>query len=248
MGLADLHIHTHYSWDGTCTVRAVLKHVADRTNLSVIAITDHDEIRGAREALDLAPSYGVKVIPGCEISTREGHLLALFIEHKVPAGLPLVETIWRVGDLGGLCVAAHPMARGSSSLSAKAIRDALDQPWVDDVLVGIEAFNAGLFHRSSNCDAQNLARTLPLAHLGNSDSHLVHTIGQASTLFPGSTPADLRLALETRQTGVRLGRLSNGWSIVGNWLPRYALRSAGWVTSNDHPRSPLRLARVAQLG
>ena len=76
MGKADLHIHTIYSWDGTCTVEAVLKQAAHIAGLDVIAITDHDEIQGALEAVDLAPRYGIEVIPGCEISTADGHLLA----------------------------------------------------------------------------------------------------------------------------------------------------------------------------
>ena len=49
MGKADLHIHSIYSYDATSTVRAVLKQAAD-VGLNVIAVTDHDEIRGSLEA------------------------------------------------------------------------------------------------------------------------------------------------------------------------------------------------------
>jgi predicted metal-dependent phosphoesterase TrpH len=53
MGLADLHIHTVYSYDGTASVPAVLAR-AKQVGLDVIAITDHDEIRGALRAFELA--------------------------------------------------------------------------------------------------------------------------------------------------------------------------------------------------
>ena len=53
MGLADLHIHTIYSYDGTASVPAVLTQ-AKQTGLDVIAITDHDEIKGALKAFELA--------------------------------------------------------------------------------------------------------------------------------------------------------------------------------------------------
>ncbi|MBE0683441.1 MAG: PHP domain-containing protein [Anaerolineales bacterium] len=100
MGLADLHIHTIYSYDGTATVPAVLRR-AKEIGLDIIAITDHDEIAGALEAVKLASHYGVEVIPGIEITTAEGDLLALFITEKVDAGLSLIETVLKVRELGG---------------------------------------------------------------------------------------------------------------------------------------------------
>jgi len=248
MGLADLHIHSIYSWDGTSSVSAILKYTSDQTNLDIIAITDHDEIKGAWEAIQLAPAYGIQVIPGSEISTSDGHLLALFINEKIPAGLPLLKTILRVGDIGGLCVAAHPMARGAKSLNSESICQAAKEPSVRGIFVGIEVFNAGLFHRSTNIAAQALAESLPLAHLGNSDSHMLQTIGQAATEFHGSTPADLRLALVRASTQVRVRQLSNGWSVVRKWLPRYFLRTVGWVTWNQDPDSPLQMSRIARTG
>src|SRR5688572_4264126 len=111
MGLADLHLHTIYSFDGTASVPSVLKQ-ARKMRLDVIAITDHDEIAGALEAIKLASHYGVEVIPGIEITTVDGDLLALFITEKVPAGLSLTETVLRVRELGGVCIAPHPMAGG----------------------------------------------------------------------------------------------------------------------------------------
>lgn len=111
MGLADLHMHTIFSYDGTATVPAVLKR-AKQIGLDIIAITDHDEIRGALLAEQLAPQVGIQVIPGVEITTAEGDLLALSIRKLVPAGLPLIETILRVGEQGGFCLAPHPLATG----------------------------------------------------------------------------------------------------------------------------------------
>ena len=91
MGLADLHLHTIYSYDGTATLPAVLRR-AREIGLNVIAITDHDEIAGALEAVKLASHYGVEVIPASEITTAEGDLLALFIHEKIQPGLSLIET------------------------------------------------------------------------------------------------------------------------------------------------------------
>src|SRR5690242_4321256 len=116
MGLADLHIHTIYSYDGTASISAVLAR-AKQVGLDVIAITDHDEIKGALKAFDLAPRFDMEVIPGIEITTREGDLLALFVTEKIQPGQPLLDTILQVGEAGGICIAPHPMARGTGMKS-----------------------------------------------------------------------------------------------------------------------------------
>jgi predicted metal-dependent phosphoesterase TrpH len=246
MGLADLHIHTIHSWDGTCAVSAVLQYAA-HIGLSVIAITDHDEIKGALEAVGLAPSFGVEVVPGNEITTAEGHVLALFIRQQVPAGLSLIGTVLRVGELGGLCIAAHPMARVSGSLTAAAIYQALQHPQVGCTLVGVEAYNAGLVYSQSNRAAQALAQTLPVAQVGNSDAHMLWMIGRGTTEFSGSTASQLRRALEEHATRVVKGQPSGALRIISTWVPRYLLRRAGWVDWTPAPHTSPRLSRLAHV-
>jgi hypothetical protein len=243
MGLADLHIHTTYSWDGTCTVSAVLKRVVENTTLAVIAITDHDEITGALRAVEMAPAYGLEAVPGSEISTADGHLLGLWLKDNIPAGLPLAETVLRIGEQSGLAIAAHPMAPGAPSLTQAALRLALQDADVRRVLIGVECFNAGLIYGRSNLAAAELCSELGLAPVGNSDSHLVWTIGQGATEFPGVTAAALRRALENRNTRVIRGPRSSVFNVVGSWAPRYLLRRAGWVADNLTPQAPIRLSR-----
>lgn len=104
MGCADLHIHTIYSVDGTASVPTVLKYAAHHTDLDVIAITDHDEISGALQACELAVQYGIDVIPGIEISSRDGHILGLWLEANIQAGLSAAETVQRIGDQGAYSI------------------------------------------------------------------------------------------------------------------------------------------------
>lgn len=242
MGLADLHIHTIHSWDGTCTVAAVLKQAADSAGLDVIAITDHDVFEGALEAQQLASRYGIEVIPGCEVSSAEGHLLCLFLNAPVPAGLPLIETALIVAEQGGLCIPAHPMAVGTSSITPKILKHALAHPQASQVIVGLEAYNAGLVYGRSNPAAQALAIEHNLALVGSSDAHTAWGIGRGLTGFAGRSAADLRQALVQRQTYVLRGR-ERRYATVGSWLFNIALRRAGWVTANLMPQAPLRLHR-----
>ncbi len=241
MGLADLHIHTWHSWDASMTPAAVLKASA-LAGLDVIAVTDHDSICGSLETRDMADKYGVEVITGAEITTAEGHLLALYIDTLVPSNLSLIDTLHRIGELGGIAIAAHPGAFGAPSLNRESIRAALNHPDAAKVLQGIEVYNAGLPYRHSNVKAKSFADTLDVAQVGSSDAHFFWGIGTGTTHFPGTTAMDLRRAILDRTTSTNLGK---GWVTflpVNGWIWHFTLRRLGWVTENHEPELPLTLA------
>ncbi len=112
LGRADLHLHTHAS-DGLMSARDLVDHVARETDLDVIAITDHDETCASLEAREWAArqGYRVQVVPGVEVTTRDGHLLALWVEERPPALRDLQVTAEWVLARGGLCIAPHPFTR-----------------------------------------------------------------------------------------------------------------------------------------
>jgi len=225
MGLADLHIHTIYSYDGTAPVAAVLNR-ARELGLNVIAITDHDEIKGSLKAFDLAPKFGIEVIPGIEITTAEGDLLALFVTERIEPNLSLIGTIMKVGEAGGVCIAPHPMARGMGmkSLSRAAILQALQHPDASRILLGIETYNATALDRETNTHAQALAAELPgIAQVGNSDAHILEAIGLGATEFLGCTAADLLEALWTGATDIRRGAQLGSAHMLGAWALNYVL-------------------------
>ena len=116
MGLADLHIHTTHS-DGMASVEAVLDFAEQHTALDVVAVADHDQVRGALAALEWVaarPSARVEVVFGTEISASWGrHLLAYFFEPPFPTKpfprhRSLGYTTALVHDHGGIVVIPHP--------------------------------------------------------------------------------------------------------------------------------------------
>ena len=224
MGLADIHMHTIFSYDGTATVPAVLQR-ASQIGLDIIAITDHDEIRGALLAEQLASKFNIQVIPGVEITTAEGDLLALSIRKIIPAGLSLIETVKRVGAQGGFCVAPHPGAggMGMKSLSAYSIYQALSDYEVERILIGIETYNATTLDREGNTAAKLLAERTSVAQTGSSDAHVLEAIGLGATIFPGETAADLLAALWTGTTQVRTGPEWSPARVLGKWVAGYLM-------------------------
>ena len=214
--LADLHIHTTYS-DGTATVPDVLARAA-AANVQVIAITDHDTIAGALEARQLAQEFGVEVIVGEEVSTADGHVLALFIEDVLPAGRPAGETIAAVHAQGGLCVAPHPYDWAVVSLGRFGFRERCSADWRFDA---VEAFNAGLaWPRSgANTHAQHVALELGLPAVGGSDAHSLATIGTGVTRFAGTSADDLYHAIQ----GGHVAWRGHTWTVAQYW-------DVGWRT------------------
>ena len=193
MGLADLHIHSTFS-DGAATVEAILYHASAHTDLDVIAITDHDTLEGSLLALQLARDFRIEVAPGMEITTAEGHLLALFITEPVPSGQSFVETAQQVRALGGLPIAAHPFDILAHGVGARRLR--LIQREHPGLLAGIEVINGSLLTPIGNYRAEKLRWELGVPGIGSSDAHMLEDIGVARTLFPGQTKESLRFALE----------------------------------------------------
>lgn len=200
-GLADVHMHTTYS-DGTGSVAEVLDFVEEHTSLDVIAITDHDTIEGALRARDMAATrhYRFEIIIGEEISTREGHLLALFLREPIAPAQSIERSIELVHEQGGLAIVAHPFNRVfRHSVQRSVMNRLLRQPDVHPD--GIETLNGSFAGIGSSQIAMRLARTVyPWAETGSSDAHTPTAIGCARTIFSGRSAADLRTAIERRET------------------------------------------------
>lgn len=83
----DLHVHSDYS-DGSMTPAELVREAA-AGDIAAIALTDHDTIAGVAEAVDAGKAYGVRVIPGIEVSAvykdQDIHILGLNIDSSQPA-------------------------------------------------------------------------------------------------------------------------------------------------------------------
>jgi predicted metal-dependent phosphoesterase TrpH len=211
-------MHTLAS-DGLMSARDLVEQVEAQTDLDVIALTDHDETSAALEAREWAArrGYRVQVIPGVEVSTRDGHLLALFVEERPPALMTLARTADWVVARGGLCVAPHPLTHWTHSLNARALREAIGA----GLLLGVEVLNSSLAGRGSRPHALALAQRFGLAQTGASDAHMAAMIGLARTRFRGRTPAELRVALEQRATYAE-GRFATPREMAAEALPQLA--------------------------
>ncbi len=130
---ADLHVHsfggsTDVS-DQSMTVEAVIE-AAVKQEIAVLAITDHNSDKNTAHSLEYGAKYAgqLLVLPGVEITTAHGHLLAYFAPEKADCivkllalinliGVPgardshtaksMADVIIEVERLGGISIAAH---------------------------------------------------------------------------------------------------------------------------------------------
>ena len=208
-GLADIHIHSSVS-DGVVDIPRILEYVEQKTTLDVIAVTDHDEIRGAFQARELVAKSGYRfeVVVGMEVTTVEGHLLVLFLEKPVPSYQPMASTIEAAHAEGGLCIVPHPLRRLNNCIDQAT----LDRVW--DSLDGIEMVNPSVpdYLRLAGIEQTDRERR-PLAELGGSDAHIPTQIGYGYTVFQGRSAANLRQSLLNKTT--RAGWQRKGKAEVG---------------------------------
>jgi len=166
----DLHVHTCYSTDAGTTPKEVIAYSKKR-GLDGVAITDHDTLKGA---LRLTNQEEIIVIPGIEVTTLNGHVLALNLHEVIPPKMTLSETIRRIHELGGIAVAAHP----------KIIYKGIGQQITPHLgFDAIEVINSSAFpFFFSTHQSRKVALQLGLPQTAGSDAHYPSEIGLAYTI------------------------------------------------------------------
>ncbi|GGM65327.1 putative metal-dependent phosphoesterase TrpH [Halarchaeum rubridurum] len=205
----DLHVHSDASYDGREPVELLLEHAAD-IGLDGIVVTDHDEIDASLRAARLAPDYGLVGVPGVEVSTEHGHLLAVGVEECPDPGMGYRETAAAVRDAGGVAIAPHPFQRSRHGVRRRHLTPRGGEHPVD----AIEVYNSMLFTGYRNRRARRFARSQGLPGVGASDAHYLMNLGRAYTTVevPGpDAPAnvdyrDVVAAIRDGATGVAGGR------------------------------------------
>ena len=118
--IIDLHSHSNIS-DGLLTPADLMLHAAEN-NVQAIALTDHDDIAGLKEAGDAAKNLNIIFINGVEISVtwnkRTLHIVGLNFDKE---DKPLFDGLKRIRD--GRFIRAQLM---SDSLGMAGIQGAFD--------------------------------------------------------------------------------------------------------------------------
>lgn len=193
----ETHCHTAVSGDSLNDLPVLLKTARAR-GLDRLVITDHNSIRGALKAKEMAPEL---VIVGEEVKTDCGEFLAFFVTEEVPKGLPYREALGRLRDQGAFVSVSHPY-------------DLRRAGWLEPVLAeiaplvdAIEVFNSRCYEPVFNDQARAFAEKHDLAGTAGSDAHIPWEVGRSTMRVPEFASAEelrrvIREAvLDTRMTG-----------------------------------------------
>jgi predicted metal-dependent phosphoesterase TrpH len=167
----DLHMHTSWSHDCSIQVAELLDH-AETIGLGAIAVTDHNRLGGAQEAVELARNRGLTVIPGEEVKTdTQGEVIGLFLDAEIPRGLAFADTIAAIRAQDGLVYLPHPFDRRHAIPDPRTLHRHLA-----DIDV-FEVYNARLIRESFNDEALRFARKYGLTMGAGSDAHVLMGVG-----------------------------------------------------------------------
>ncbi len=211
---ADLHVHTMFSPDGRTTMEQLISRAVE-LDIGCIAVTDHNEFK----AFDLLKNNGkVIIIPAEEVSSKEGHIVALGIDRCIPKGKSIQETIDLIHEAGGYAIAAHPY-RWWSGLGEK---NTLNYPFD-----GIEARNARSIP-SANRKSEALAKRIGKPITAGSDAHSPGRIGSGYVELPDSitTWQEAVQAIMNNECVVNsnsrhfIATLHYGFKSIGQWMLR----------------------------
>ncbi len=187
----ELHVHTKYSYD-SCTLLHEIIEACKKKKIDVLAIADHNEIRGAFRLQKIAP---FQVIVGQEILTREGEIVGLFLKESISSGYSMDETIKRIKKQGGLSYLPHPfdMTTRKTSISSDFLGQIVEKVDI------IEVYNGRTIFSSDNKKALSLAKDKNKLMGVGSDAHTKYELGRNYLLMqefetPGQFLDSLRKA------------------------------------------------------
>lgn len=203
----DFHIHSEYSYDSFSRIRDILKE-AFKNRLDIIAITDHNTVRGGIEARKLNKKlrFPVVVLVGAEIKTEKGDIIGLFLNKEIKSR-EFDKVIKEIKAQKGIIILPHPK-RGRMGIKNVDV---------------VEGWNAGE-PREHNLKTLKIKKP----QIASSDAHVVREIGRAFTIITcRKTEKGIKKALTSGQTELHCGSsnpLLHRANKIKNFLRRVLVR------------------------
>jgi len=163
----DLHTHSIASPDGGITEEEY-REIISKKILDFVAITDHNRIDFAQK---LNKKFGVSIIIGEEIMTREGEVIGLFLKKKIQPFQNIEKTINEIYKQNGLVYIPHPFDKFRHGIGEKNL---LKFKTKIDI---IEGFNGRMIWKNWNKRAKDFVSLNNFCYGVGSDTHGINGLG-----------------------------------------------------------------------
>lgn len=187
----EFHIHTSASHDSILS-KYFLFFMCKLKHVNCIAITDHNEIKGALKYKPFFEKKGINVIVGEEIFTKDGEIIGLYLEKRIEEGLSVEQTIKEIKKQNGLIYIPHPY-------DAKRYKTVLDfeilKKFRDDIDF-IECHNGRNVLDEYSVKQNKIADELNLRKIIGSDAHTFYEVGRNYCLVNSLERNDLKTEIE----------------------------------------------------
>lgn len=170
------NIYTPLINDSAQTVEEIVDRCI-KQDIRILSITDHDSLSGYFAAQKYIEDNNIDIllIPGMEITTKQGHVLAYNITEEIPPKLSAQKTIDLIHQQKGIAIVAHPfMIKSTGNKLFNLKPDA------------IEGLNAAIPMFANN-KAISAANKMQLPYTSSSDAHNISAVGDGCTVFPSNT-------------------------------------------------------------
>ena len=162
----EFHVHTCASEDSFLTWPFILL-AAKARHIDRIAITDHNELINALKYRKFLGRFGIDVIPGEEVFSKDGEIIGLYLYKKIAPGLSAKETVEKIREQGGIVYVPHPYdAKREKTVLKKEALDAI----ASDVDL-IEAHNGRNISGSYTVKQRHIAEEYGITKVVGSDAH-----------------------------------------------------------------------------
>ncbi len=191
--LIDLHTHTRPLCHDSLLSPDELIDAAKAAGLDAVCLTEHDFTWEPDKVRDLARRHAFTVIPGIEVNTEDGHIIAFGLDRYVYGIHRIADLARLVDEAGGALIAAHPyrrqlpwqLRREGDPDRASAWSEALERAAANPAyryVCALETLN-GRSSQRENDFSQELCRRLGLPAVAGSDAHQRDDLGRCATEF-----------------------------------------------------------------
>ncbi|HEX8762384.1 MAG TPA: PHP domain-containing protein [Candidatus Saccharimonadales bacterium] len=170
----DLHTHSSGSPDGSLTIQQ-LERMFDGGRLNGVAITDHDSIQTAQYFQGRLGAD--RIIIGEEITTSQGEIIGLYLQHVIPAGLTAAETVRLIKEQGGLVYIPHPFETVRKGIALDVLET------IADTVDIIEVHNGRAIFQNFGPQAVAWAAKHKIVTAASSDAHGFHGWGRTCSIL-----------------------------------------------------------------